>query len=237
MPTSGVPLLTATNLEYGQNNEGWGLLTVNKSTTPGPMLGSDDPCALSSGYSAERGPDIQLRRSSLTPMPAAGRVAGGKMVVQAGDRVPIRVSAFAGTNWAGFEHVTVYQGEPEDGGRVAGTALIRGIDAKTGGHGWFTWQAPTQPGTYTLVAQLQEHHNDAAPGNNEATVEIVVEGGRSCRIGASWAQSAAGRNRVTEDRGRAGDFRPGPCPPFRQAYERRGRECLDRRLFGSARRG
>ena len=177
MPTSGVPIVTATNLEYGQNNEGWGLLTVYKSTTPGPMLGSDDACALSSGYSAERGPDIQLRRSSLTPMPAAGRVAGGKTVVQAGDRVPIRVSAFAGTTWAGFEHVTVYQGEPEDGSPVAGTALIRGIDGKTGGHGWFTWQAPTQPGTYTLVAQLQQHHNDAAPGNNQATVEIVVEAG------------------------------------------------------------
>ena len=177
VPGTGVPTVTATNLEYGQNNEGWGLLTVYKSTTPGPMLGSNDACGLSSGYSAERGPDLQLRRSSLTPMPAGGRVAGGKTVVQAGDRVPIRVTAYAGTHWTGFEQVTVYQGEPADGGPVAGTALIRGIDAKTGGHGWFTWQAPTTPGTYTLVAQLQQHHNDAAPGNNQATVEIVVEGG------------------------------------------------------------
>ena len=177
VPTTGVPTVTATNLEYGQNNEGWGLLTVYKSTTPGPMLGSDDACGLSSGYSAERGPDLQLRRSSLTPLPAGGRVAGGKTVVQAGDRVPIRVTAYAGTHWTGFEQVTVYQGEPADGGPVAGTALIRGIDA-TGGHGWFTWQAPTTPGTYTLVAQLQQHHNDAAPGNNQAAVEIIVEPGQ-----------------------------------------------------------
>ena len=179
---SGVPLLTATNLEYGQNNEGWGLLTVNTATMPGPMLGADDPCALSSGLSAERGPDIQLRRASLTPLPAGGRVAGGKTTVRAGDRVAIRVSAFANTNWAGFERVTVYQGEPEHGGLVAGTALIRGIDKQRGGHGWFSWQAPSLPGTYTLVAQLQESPNDSTIGNNAASVEIVVEAGAEAAV-------------------------------------------------------
>ena len=156
-------------------------------------------------------------------MPADGRVAGGKTVVRAGDRVPIRVSAFAGTHWAGFEHVTVYQGEPEHGGPVAGTALIRGIDAKTGGHGWFTWQAPTTPGTYTLVAQLQEQ-----PQRRRARQQRGDGGDRgrrgadSCRTGASWAPSAAGRSRR-----RTGGAWGSGCPTRRVPFGRGCRQGVD----------
>lgn len=76
-----------------------------------------------------------------------------------------------------------YQGEPE-GGTVVDTATIRGIDKHSGGHGWFSWQAPTLPGTYKLTAYLHEAWNDTAPGNNTADVEIVVEPGPKLRYRA-----------------------------------------------------
>ena len=186
-----------------------GLADGEQVTTPGPMLGSDDPCALSSGYSAERGPDIQLRRSSLTPVPAAGAWRAARWWCRRRPGADPRVG-LCGHELGGLR---ARHGVPgRAGGRRpgGGHGADRGVDAKTGGHGWFTWQAPTQPGTYTLVAQRQQHHNDAAPGNNEATVEIVVEAGPRLPYRRFLAQSAAGRNRVTEDRGRAGGFRPGP---------------------------
>ena len=70
------------------------------------------------------------------------------------------------------------QGEQANGGPVVGTATIHSIDKQNGGHGWFTWQAPTTPGTYSLVAQLQERWNDSAPGNNIEKVELIVEPGQ-----------------------------------------------------------
>jgi hypothetical protein len=86
----------------------------------------------------------------------------------------IRISAFAPIDWGEFQYVSVYQGDPDNGGILVKYAEIPGVDRDKGGDAWFTWYAPGQPGEYVPTARLLERADGENPGNHMGRLRVTV---------------------------------------------------------------
>ena len=164
--------------DYGQNNEGWSIVTV---MAPGTQAASGSKSEAVSAVAAEEANseieaarDLSMGSDSLGARDTAtGALRFNQAQVRAGQPISVRVGA--GTDRVGGRkcQVTVYDGDPKAGGKVLAIKNVLPVKDRQATYGWFDW-VPTEPGTHTLYARVQEDLNDPKPGNNVGKLEILV---------------------------------------------------------------
>jgi hypothetical protein len=160
------PTLTATNNVPGQNNEGYGVLTVWSAAT---LVGGDDPVDRCKPQHL----DLGLDGESFAAKGRDGVFQTGEVRAHPDEHLPIRVTALANQPSQTHEYVEIYLGHPAAGKRLA-RKLVRGVDGEQGGAAAWTWRTPATPGVYTLYARVEEPHGDIQPGNNLAPLTVIV---------------------------------------------------------------
>jgi hypothetical protein len=160
------PTLTATNNVPGQNNEGYGVLTVWSAAT---LVGGDDPVDRCKPQHL----DLGLDGESFAAKGRDGVFQTGEVRARPEEHLPIRVTALANQPSQTHEYVEIYLGHPAAGKRLA-RKLVRGLDGEQGGAAAWTWRTPATPGVYTLYARVEEPHGDVQPGNNLAPLTVIV---------------------------------------------------------------
>lgn len=184
-PTSsvqgGTPLIDpmtggTSTLECGQNNQGYGLVTVGGTPTPsGPANVSLNGGAIRAGNADA----VELNDSTAVP------------AVQTGTRLTGYVDVRADSDSTEGQTVLVYDGKPTDGKLIASTT-IHGVDAQNGGSASFNW-TPEEPGLHELhqvilgtqkagprdeqIMRVQVTGDSGTGGGGAATPPPSAEGG------------------------------------------------------------
>jgi hypothetical protein len=145
----------------GQNNAGWGLISI---AAPGTV-------SLPFEASLE-GADVHMRSDAVAALDLLGRLQTAQVQAVVDQPVRLRISVHSDRSLRAHHHLLVYDGEPEAGGEVIAGKILPGIDAQ-GSHAWIGWR-PRTPGLHRIVARVLEKHSDRLPGNNEAVLPVTV---------------------------------------------------------------
>jgi Dockerin type I domain len=144
------------NVDPGQNNEGWGLISVAKRVEGGPFGGSRAVNATHGSLDAggPNGAAVQALGFAAT---AAGKRGGKKSKPQVAyllQPMSLRLTAFSGAQSNLHGHVSVFDGKP--GARNTKTIAIKTVHGVTpdGTSSWFTW-TPKKKGPHYLYAVIQ----------------------------------------------------------------------------------
>lgn len=147
----------------GQNNEGWGLISVSAAST-------------TTGVSATAAPIV--RRSlkavsdSLAGVDSADKLRTGLMTVYLGSNVKLRVKAVGElTSFEEQQKALVYDGTDANRKLIAGK-MLRGAKT-TGSYAWFQWR-PQSLGLHPLTLELMEPNDDPKKGDNVAKLSVLV---------------------------------------------------------------
>lgn len=149
----------------GQNNEGYSDISVMRAP------------ALAAG--AIKAVDAQLRGESLAAFETVAR--NGKASVYKTGQVRaflnqplrLRVRVFSDHSDSDLSPLLVYDGDPEQGGRVIAGKFVPSGDAVDGAASFFEW-TPGTLGAHTLYARLLTDHDDPNPANNTAQLLVNV---------------------------------------------------------------
>jgi hypothetical protein len=155
---------TATLLDPGQNNEGYGYIGI---TTP----------TVQSADSAPVTPTDYLEFNSLEGMRTSGSPIGslgaGWILAYLYDHQELRFTTFSNTIHADAGDVLLFDGDPSTGVPAIGEKTIHpGAHGSEGESVWFDWQ-PTTPGLHHLYAVLVE----ATGPQQEARLDVEVTNG------------------------------------------------------------
>ncbi len=154
------PCSLPAGVDPGQNNEGYGYATV---TAP-PGFGATPNAAL--------GADVSLREDSLAASNHLGSIIYNNILAEIFRPLRLRVKVHSDRGHSEFAHLLVYDGDPEQGGRMIAAKLVHSGNA-AGSHVWFEW-IPRSLGQHTRYAKLVEKFGDSKPGNNVATITVNV---------------------------------------------------------------
>ncbi len=164
----------ASTLACGQNNQGFGQISVAASAPASGAQGAETMTVLNMARRVEPGaPGVNLTRGGVdTDDPGTDVMEPGEVArVEKGKLV--HAAAYAGSKGESPFHQTVlvYDGPPQSGKLIAVTAL-RGATAASGHRVGFTWR-PEELGRHTLHVRLLGHV--AAGDDDEITIPVVVE--------------------------------------------------------------
>lgn len=148
----------------GQNNEGYGAITIVRRPLPRAAVAANEVVSA----------DVHLRANALAAIDAkeGTRLTG---TVDAYVNEPLRIRVHVQTDRSEVEpfHLLVYDGNPRAGGTVIAGRLLQGVDAPDGRYVWLDW-TPPRTGTFTLYAQILEQIDDRQPGNASDTLTVRV---------------------------------------------------------------
>jgi hypothetical protein len=92
----------------------------------------------------------------------------------AGQRAFVRIQVDTNQPSILASRVVLYDGDPNNGGKIIAIKRVHpGILGSTGNVAWVQW-TPLGIGPHTLYARLLEPGMDTQPGNNVATLKVVV---------------------------------------------------------------
>ncbi len=145
-----------TNLDPGQNNEGWGLVSVAKRSLGGPFGGSKSVDATHG--SLDTGDANGAATQALASADMAGATQGREnpkpLVAFLFQPLSLRLTAFSREHSNLHGHVSIFDGKP--GRRNSKTIAIRTLRGVSpdGTSAWFTW-TPKNKGLHHLYAVIQ----------------------------------------------------------------------------------
>ncbi|WP_066039732.1 RICIN domain-containing protein [Herbiconiux solani] len=183
-PTSSVqggtalidPMTGATStLECGQNNQGYGLISVGNATT---VEGPADVTLDGGAIRADRSAPVELDETSAVP------------TFTRGTRLTGYVDMKAASDSADNQTVLIYDGEPSDGKLVASTT-VRGVAAGKGGSASFSW-TPEEPGLHELHQVILGTESAGARDEQIMRVEVVESGSPGGGSGSGSGSGPAG---------------------------------------------
>lgn len=181
-------------LEAGQNNQGWGgdIIVNAKSASGSPQAAGKDEVLLAMGsaggvYAQPASPalsnvvgtrtqpakDIKIGEDTIA-------VATEKGTLKRGVRVPLHEPVEVRVHVAGddrsrlAEHVQLFDGDPDKGGKLIGHRIVKGIHKDVGSYVWMSW-VPRDAGKRELHARVLERPRDAEVGNNKASIEVIAD--------------------------------------------------------------
>ena len=103
-----------------------------------------------------------------------GKFDSGTTQVYLGSRVPVRVQVTTDKTSLLGSMVRLYEGDPQDGGTLlAEHRVVPGLLGSSGNVAWFLY-TPMTLGPHTLYAVVIEGSEDLQPGNNVASLKVVV---------------------------------------------------------------
>ncbi|MDQ2711293.1 MAG: hypothetical protein M3Y24_03485 [Acidobacteriota bacterium] len=165
--------------DVGQNNEGWGLVTVmssNKSAKAGNSAHakSADVVVDANAPLQDTARDLSMGPDSLGAIDtAAGRLSFDEAQVYAGQPISIRIGTRSDKVSSRINHVKIYDGNPSAGGKLIAIKNVQPGAVEKPSFTWFDW-VPIEPGRHTLYAEVQESPDDTQPGNNVTKLEVLV---------------------------------------------------------------
>jgi hypothetical protein len=139
----------------GQNNEGWGLISVAKRLLGGPLGGSNSAEAT---HGSLGGVATSTAAQTLGSAVEAANPKTPKspepLVAYLHQPLPLRLTAFSSAVSKLHGHVSIFDGKP--GSRNTTTIAIKTVRGVTpdGTSTWFSW-APTEKGQHHLYAVIQ----------------------------------------------------------------------------------
>jgi hypothetical protein len=153
---------TATLLDPGQNNEGYGYIAI---TAPPGLTGSEGSTI----------PEDYLASDSLEALPEGGPEVGNLVGANIDARlfmpVQLRFTAYSSAIHSDAAQVLLFDGDPAQGAAaVADTVIHPGENGSNGASVWFDW-TPTTLGVHTLNAVLLE--GSGAQQVAQLTVDVV----------------------------------------------------------------
>ncbi|MEY2568702.1 MAG: hypothetical protein QOE35_3231 [Actinomycetota bacterium] len=184
----------AETLEAGQNNQGWGALTIaakaGSSTSAGaaverPMaaitpfggLNRSQRAAAATvagdGRVREPAVDVSTHDASLSAgVPGRARHSSNA-VAELHRPAIVSIHLRSSDSTTAHHRALVYDGDPDRGGELISSVIVAGIDKKEGGRAWFTW-VPRTVGAHHLVVRVVELHQDPKRGNAEDDLVVNV---------------------------------------------------------------
>ena len=165
-------------LESGQNNQGYGLLTVHAPDQTSPRALSGAPVR---GRAAEaprrraarRGRDIHLRRGALTAGRPGARLRRRGARARVDRAVSVRLRVEARRRHRRHHGVLLYARAPGGRKRLVAAETVPGVSDRRGTHVWFTW-VPRRTGRHRLWAKVLEQADDGRRGNARARLDVAV---------------------------------------------------------------
>lgn len=149
----------------GQNNEGYGVITIAAAPLPRAAL---------QAAAQDAAPDVRLRDDALAAIDAEdGRLRSGTVRADVDAPLRLRVHVLTDASDVRQYNLLVFDGDPDAGAEVIAGKLLQGVDAADGRYVWLEW-TPRQEGTFTLHAQLLEQAEDGKPGNAVDTLDVRV---------------------------------------------------------------
>jgi hypothetical protein len=196
------------NVDPGQNNEGWGLISVAKRTAGGPFGGSRAVNAThgSLDAGATNGAAVQALGSAATAADKRGGKKSKPQVAYLFQPLSLRLTAFSSAHSNLHGHVSIFDGEP--GKKKTTTVAIKTVHGvgPDGTSTWFTW-TPKTKGPHHLYAVIQNTtgttplgdlliHVRRAPGdlNGDGRVDRHDLNMLNRDLGKPTAASACGEN-------------------------------------------
>ncbi|MCS5715644.1 LPXTG cell wall anchor domain-containing protein [Herbiconiux sp. CPCC 205716] len=158
------PMTNATEtLACGQNNQGFGTVTVtgqSSSIDAGEDRTSNVRLA-GAGFATGEADDLTLTETSAVPTVKEGVPTIGL----------VRVAS--DTDSSTHQRVLVYDGDPDQGGRMLASTTLRGSSAEGGGVARFSW-TPTGPGVHQLYQKVVGASSAGTSDAQIVTVEVVA---------------------------------------------------------------
>jgi hypothetical protein len=176
-------------LESGQNNQGYGALTVHAPASArlgalhapatrrlGALQETDPPCEPKDAAAGLGGAiDTRMHPQTLMIASRAGHFTRDARRARArtGRRVTLRVRVKASGRTLRRELVLLYDGNSRKGGKLIGGDYAEGVSDTSGTSVFFSW-LPRKAGLHHLYARVVEHSNDARPGNASSRLNVRV---------------------------------------------------------------
>jgi hypothetical protein len=179
----------------GQNNEGWGLLTVltpPAGTPIGPacntvslaVAGPKSAVGLESvagsrslrAQQADPAPaaDLSLGPDAFAAKAADGTLHSGTVTAALGEPMRLRVAVSSDQDLAAHGLLSVFDGAPGEGVETIAMKQVQGIAKGSDRYVWLDWQ-PRSTGRHELHAVISERREDPVPGNNVARLSVIVD--------------------------------------------------------------
>ena len=160
----------------GQNNEGWAIMSIAHSeetyliptrTTSLPQGGD---VSLAPGALAEDAPE-----EGAMALQVEGTLESPLVRVTSGQRTPLRVCVKTNQTQTGNHHLLIYDGLPENGGRLLADELLAGIDQGGDTCTWLPNLRLEETDNSSLFARVLETGEDAKPGNAISLLGVQVD--------------------------------------------------------------
>jgi hypothetical protein len=148
-------------LDPGQNNEGFGYVTIKAPSA-----------SLAAQSLSDTGTDVYLTGDSLETVNGQGLTGGWFISVPLDQPLTLRGKVYSSTLDTQVGHLLVYDGDPNQGASVIADKLVDTGNPE-GAYTRFTW-IPTVPGRHTLYAVVLEREDDTHPGNNVQRLTVDV---------------------------------------------------------------
>ena len=152
--------LGGTCIDPGQNNEGWGTVRISR-------VGYGLP-------GAARPDHVGMPEDGVAAVDMQGQIVTGSVQARLNRPLPVRVTITSETRNLDSTYVMLYDGDPELGGvLIASKRVPTGNIDPEGASVWVDW-VPASLGPHRLYAEVLQSVNDAAPGGNTATLDVLV---------------------------------------------------------------
>jgi len=147
-------------IDPGQNNEGWSTVRVSR-------IGRGLPGAVIPDH-------VGMPEHGVAAVDMQGQIVTGSVHARLNRPLPVRVTITSETRNLDSTYVMLYDGDPELGGvLIAAKRVSTGNTKPEGTSVWVDW-VPTRLGPHRLYARVLQSANDAAPGGNSATLDVLV---------------------------------------------------------------
>ena len=172
--SDGNPCLNGTplppGLDPGQNNEGFGYVTVAHASVAATPLAALDA-------------DVSLRADAIAARDASGSIRTTDVSARVNQPLPLRFTVHSDRSHEAIGHLLVYDGDPAQGGQTIASKLVHTGNVN-GASVWFDW-TPRTAGEHHIFAKLLERTSDAQPGNNVAALTVSVTPEAVCAANVS----------------------------------------------------
>lgn len=150
-------------IDPGQNNEGFGYVTVKKQLLGDPNWHKADA-------------DLRIEPDGLRALDPNGNLVAGRVQAAFGQPLDLRITVHSDVPSPDFCTVLLYDGDPAQGGRLlAGKKVFAGSVAEEGSSAWLQW-VPDTGGTHNLYAKVLQSVHDPVTSNNISLLQVEVQG-------------------------------------------------------------